>query len=510
MAEEFFKAKEILSPIERWGHWSIPQSGKPSEELSGLLKFKTNSSGQLIICGNFKDTPLQTMKSYPALWGRISDFKAISVFDAFVININPLDIKNDQPVTLAFSEYWEGNVLFSDRESVKFRSVAFGINNLEMWHNESNFDGSCGRHLKNIKLKYKRPNKLDLFEDENVKITLGYNVAGPGSCYGQTIASIKQSARILIKSRRGRLLPFYGADNSFQYYIEMIFCFFSSLIGKNTFMYDIYGTVRPINIKNGKIIRNEVYATKFWRQNIVENHLKELCFLDVALPYWQIKDCLKDAIRQYNIFHKKISRLVFELVRYQNYSNKIDHHILPQFVFVFEGLVRELYDTEVKAYHKEKILTDEYEIMRKSVLDRCDRKQRSWLNSTLPPYPKFREYYDVILENIGELFPYLLEKKYGNDSSALSDYMFKYLKKERTSLAHATKRTESDIHLYISALQWLHLVLTLAIWKKCGICAKVLQERLNNHHAVYNSIKETICSLLPEWMNHQKDKSVAT
>ena len=306
------------------------------------------------------------------------------------------------------------------------------------------------------------------------------------------------------------MLPFYGATNSFQYYIEMIFRFFSLLIGKNTFIYDIYGTRIPINIKNGKIIRDEVYAARFWRQSIVENHLKDLSFFDVSLPYWQIKDCLKDAICQYNIFHKKIARLVFELVRYQNFSNTIDHHILPQLVFVFEGLVRELYDAEVKAYHKEKILTDDYEIMRKSVLEQCDRKQKSWLNGILPPYPKFREYYDVVLKDIGELFPYLLEKKYGDDSSALSDYMFKYLKKERTSLAHATKRTESDIHLYISLLQWLHLVLTLAIWKKCGISTEILQARLNNHHVVYDSIKETICSLLPSWMNHQENKSATS
>lgn len=501
MSEEFFKTKEILSPIEHWGRWSIPQNGKFSEELAGLLKFQTNSAGQLTICGNFKDTPLQTMKSYPALWGKISDFKGISVFDAFVTHINPLDIQGDQPVTLAFSEYWDGNVWFSGREDVKFKSVSFGINNLEMWHNDSNFESSCGRHLKNIKLKYSRPANVDLFEDENVKVSLGYNVGGPGSCYGQTVASIKQSARILIKSKRGRLLPFYGAADSFQYYIEMFFCFLSLLIGKNTFIYDIYGTLKPIKIKNGKIISQEIYATRFWRQSIAESHLKDLCFLDVALPYWQTKDRLKEAIRQYNIYHQKISKHVFELIRYQNYSNKIDHHILPQFVFVFEGLVRVLHDDEVKAYHKEKVLTDEYEIMRNSILEQCDDKQKTWLNSKLPQYPKLREYYDVVLNSIGELFPYLLEKKYGDDSSALSDYIFKYLKKERNGLAHATKRTESDIHLYISVLQWLHLVLTLAIWKKCGISTEILQERLKKHHAVYNSIKETICSLLPTWIN---------
>ena len=278
MSEEFFKTKEILSPIEHWGRWSIPQNGKFSEELAGLLKFQTNSAGQLTICGNFKDTPLQTMKSYPALWGKISDFKGISVFDAFVTHINPLDIQGDQPVTLAFSEYWDGNVWLSGREDVKFKSVSFGINNLEMWHNDSSFESSCGRHLKNIKLKYSRPANVDLFEDENVKVSLGYNVGGPGSCYGQTVASIKQSARSLIKSTRGRLRPFYGAADSFQYYIEMFFCFLSLLIGKNTFIYDIYGTLKPIKIKNGKIISQEIYATRFWRQSIPENHLKDFSY----------------------------------------------------------------------------------------------------------------------------------------------------------------------------------------------------------------------------------------
>ena len=127
--------------------------------------------------------------------------------------------------------------------------------------------------------------------------------------YGQTVFSIKQSARIVITSKRGRLLPYYGKTHSFQYYINLIFCFFSLLIGKNTFIYDIRGTVKKTRRQKGKVIWG-IHATRYWRRGIANAHLKELNFLDVSLPYYLIKTQLKKVIYQYRANFKSIGSLV--------------------------------------------------------------------------------------------------------------------------------------------------------------------------------------------------------
>ena len=139
-----------------------------------------------------------------------------------------------------------------------------------------------------------------------------HNVEGPGMGYGQTVFSIKQSARIVITSKRGRLLPYYGKTHSFQYYINLIFCFFSLLIGKNTFIYDIRGTVKKTRRQKGKVIWG-IHATRYWRRGIANAHLKELNFLDVSLPYYLIKTQLKKVTAVPYIFEIVIFVLLFEL-----------------------------------------------------------------------------------------------------------------------------------------------------------------------------------------------------
>lgn len=508
MAKEFFKAKTILEPIEFWGNWRIPQKGKSPEELPGLLKFQTNSHGKLVVCGNLTNTPLYKMETYPVLWGtNVDSHKAISIFDAFVSRISFIPVHKNQPVTISFSEYWEGNVFFKNRDDVKFKSISFGINNLEMWHNTSYYDSTYDDKLNTIKMTYKRPKKVELFEDENVYIYLGYNVSAPGWGYGQNTASIKQTARIVIKSKRGKLLKFYGDSNSYQYYMEMIFYFLSLMIGKNTFIYDINGIRKNAKKENGKVITLGLSATRYFRHNIVDTHLNTLNILDVALPYYQVKDCLKDAILKYNHYHSKISRLVFDLVEYQKRWQPIDHHLLSQFIFLFEGIIRTLYKTEVSKYHKTQVLTDEYENMKNSILANCKNEQKVWLNNKLPPYPKFREYYDVAFMALDELFPYMIESKENGTFSTVANNMFKYLKTERTKVAHAIEEPEPDIYLYFHTISWLHSVLIFAIWKKCEISMEILKSTMKNHYPVYKPAQEYISYLLSE---QNKKKNVQT
>ena len=153
MTKEFFKAKTVLDPIEFWGVWSIPQQGTWQEELSGLLKFQRTSHGNLTICGDMIKTPLLQMESYPVLWGRsFASGKAISIFDAFVSQPPIIRQQKKQLVFIRFFEYWEGDVFFKNREDVKFKSLSFGIHNLETWHNLNSYEMSCSKGLKKMAL----------------------------------------------------------------------------------------------------------------------------------------------------------------------------------------------------------------------------------------------------------------------------------------------------------------------------------------------------------------------
>ena len=498
MAKEFFKNKTILEPIEFWGNWCIPQKGVFKEELTGNVDFQTNTHGNLVLNGNFQDTPLQYWKDYPVLWGTNSHLK-ISIFDIFVRSMPLIASQKNAPVTVGFSEYWEGDVYFEKREDVKFRSISFGINNLEMWHNPHNYGGTYSKRTKKIHLTLKRVPNVELFEDENVKIFLGYNVSGPNLCYGQTISSIRQSARIVIKSKRGKKLPFYGnTPSSYQYYIEMIFSFLSLMIGKNTFIYDIVGTVKSTKKYKGNISWG-IHATRYWRQSITEKHLKELSITEISLPYIHVKDCLKDIILQYSNYHHKISCFVWDLVEYQNRHQAINHHLLPLLMFLFEGIVRELYPTELKKCTEDKIFTEEYENIKKIIFDKCNRNEQKWLNKQLTPRPKLRDCYDVALAAAEDLFDYLKIKTPTHDApeKTLIDDMFSYLRKERNRTAHALNIVAFDRPIYVYAIMWLHLLYTIIIWKKCGVSVSVMKETFK-HHTSYNKLKSIIPVMLLE------------
>ena len=134
--------------------------------------------------------------------------------------------------------------------------------------------------------------------------------------------------------------------------------------------------------------------------------------------------------------------------------------------------------------------------MKNSILEKCQKEQKTWLNDKLPPYPRFREYYDVALKNAKDLFPYMFDEN--ERFSLLADNMFKYLKAERIKVAHAAGESESDVLLYVYTLYWMHLFLTFSILKKCGINTEIFKSRLKNSHPVYNSTREYISVLLKD------------
>jgi len=460
--------------------------------------FQSNSRGSLELLTNFPKSPLKWTDSVPTLWGECGKNK-ISIFNPFVTNIQMGLSQTNTSVKMAFSEYWEGGIHFKNREDVKFRNVSFGINNLELWHDVKSYDISFSRIKKETKLSFQHPKEIELFEDDLVKIFLGYNVYGPTQELGQTEISIKQSSRIIIKTKRGRLLPFYGECKSFQYYMKMIYCFLGLMIGENVFIYDINGVVKKAQKRNGKIIRQSISAKRYWRQQITEKHLKKLSYLDIPLPFLFIEEILKSSISEFNKFYPKIARFVLELIDYQNRHHPIDHHLLSQFVFLLEGLIPALYPDETQKCHQKYLLENKYEKNKQEVLDKLDGKLKRWAQNAFTVYPRFRDYYTVAINISEDVFPYMRQKgPKGDRKTTFFDDMFEYLRAERNKVAHSANGIEANVQLYFHVIRWMHLLMITLIWKRCGIGGQVLTERFWYRHPNYGHSKYVISSLLPE------------
>ena len=248
MAKEFFKEKEVLNSVEDMGYWWVPCKRKKAEEIHkypGVFKFNNNDKHHIHLLEDGKAPKISPMTTYPVLWGENTKHRGITIFDSFVQSTTILSSGAVTETIISFSDFWFGDVLFKNKDEVKFKSLSFGINNLELWHNQDNFQRRMTNGMKTVRVSMKKPQKIDIFEDNNVKIYLGYNVQGPSSEHGQKSVSINQSARIVIKSKKG-LFQYYGERDSYEYYINMIYSFFALMIGKNSFIYDCHGKIKYI------------------------------------------------------------------------------------------------------------------------------------------------------------------------------------------------------------------------------------------------------------------------
>ena len=473
-------ADVAFESIEYTGEWWAP--GMQGQKCFGHLHIKPKENLQkLVLLGSFEENAFQMWTKYPIIHGRISKGSGITIFDAICIgkstSLNTPDLSE---TTISFSEMWIGPGLFECQDEIKLENYSFGINNLVQWHNQQSFK----YEYKDNSMKYNHPEKLILYEDNLVTISLGYKYRTNISIDN---ASFEQDARINIQSKQGKL-PFYGELQSFQYYSNMIYSFFSLLIGISPFMYDCVGTVQNAVFTSGHIEQEEAY-TRLWRRILPKEMPKKASFMDITFPYIAVQEQLYAIVSKYAERYATtdgFGGFVFKLVNCQQ-IHQYDDSSLPEMYFIFEGIMKSLYKKEIDEQHQKLFPLDDFEGKRAQVLAVCPKALKNWLNEKLHPYPIGKDLIAVALPIATEVFSFISEEQYNQ--------IFKYVKITRDHYSHGVTDRIENWELYIPVTMWIRQLITALILNKCD-CSMNIIETCYKQNINANELSQTLPMLL--------------
>ena len=473
-------ADVAFESIEYTGEWWVP--GMQGQKCFGHLYITPKENLQkLVLLGSFERNAFQIWNKYPVIQGRISKGSGITIFDAICIgkstSLNTPDLSE---TTISFSEMWIGPGLFECQDEIKLENLSFGINNLGQWHNQQNFK----YEYKENSIKYIPPEKLLLYEDSLVTISLGYICCTNTSIQN---ASFEQDARINIKSKQGKL-PFYGEQQSFQYYSNMIYSFFSLIIGISPFMYDCVGIVQNAVFTNGHIEQEEAYQ-RLWRRFLPKEIPQKITFMDIPFPYKAIQEQLTTIVSNYAEKFAAIDGFggfVFKLVNSQQ-VRQYDDSSLPEMYFIFEGIMKSLYKKEIDKQHQKLFPLDDFEIKRCQILEVCPPGLIDWLKDLLFPYPTGKDRIAAAFPISAGVFRFITEAQFNQ--------IFKYITKTRNLYSHGASDRIDNWELYIPVTMWMRQLITSLIIYKCD-CTIKMNETCYVHNPIFNELSQTIPKLL--------------
>lgn len=472
--------------INYTGEWWVP--GMQGQKCFGTLYVTPKENLQkLVLLGMFEGNAFQMWMKYPIIQGRVSKGSGITIFDAICIgkstSLNTSDLSE---TTISFSEMWIGPGFFECQDDIKLEKISFGINNLGQWHNQQSFKYE---HQDNS-MKYNHPEELFLYEDSLVRITLGYKY-----CTNISIenASFEQDARIYIKSKQGKL-PFYGQQQSFQYYSNMIYSFFSLLIGISPFMYDCVGIAQSAVFTNGNFEQQEEAYARIWRRFLPKEMPKRITFMDIPFPYKAVQEHLRAIVSKYAERYAAIDgfgEFVFKLVNSQQ-IHQYDDSSLPEMFYLLEGLMKKLYKPEIIEQHKKLEPFDEFEEKRSQILTVCPLALKNWLNDKLYPYPIGKDIIAAALPIAIGVFSFITEEKYNQ--------IFKYIKTTRDHYSHGVTDRIENWELYIPVTMWIRQLITALILQKSD-CSMDMIKTCYKQNINTNELSQTLPMLLSTMEN---------
>ena len=430
------------------GYWWLPvKDGLQQDNRAGVLHFKPDRNANLDLLGAF-ESDVQFLwrhpfKKYPVIQGAAHDLKRFSLFDCVATNQN---YNSSEPAELAtvqidFIEGWVGQETYSAKDEIQFLNFMAGMHGLASWHNAKAFARKTDWNNKHTELQYDCPELVELFKDEHVELSLGYSWQGASEELAQCEGKISHDPRIIIKSINGKL-PYYGECNSYNFYLKRIRSVLGLMVGRGCPLYDCSGLVQKCELHKGDGMVPEIALQHLWRRDVED--IKPISPFDVWLPYEYVAESLKTVVAGFMSMDEFPAGLAGHLV-YLNASRRTNftQGALPELVYMFEGLHKQLYCKELGRSKQERIfLANRFE-------DEFSR--------------------------IGNVFPFI-------DATA-KDSLIKYVKDRRVAFSHANPDSFQDnIPLYINVTIWMRMFLMAMVLKYCGVPANVLYAALSKNN----------------------------
>ena len=453
-----------LKEQEYLGYWWLPvKVGQQQVKRAGVIHFAPNNRAELDLLGAFEEgVPFaleRQLLEYPVIQGAAHGLKRITLFDCVTYNNNQdwLESTELADVRIAFIEGWVGRETYAAKDGIQFWDFRAGMHGLSAWHNAKAFASRNDWDNKHTELLYDCPESVELFKDELVEIKLIYSWQPASQQLAQCEGKISHDPRILIKALNGRL-PYYGEQGSYDFYLGRIRTVLGLMIGRGCPLYDCTGLVqRCAPCKEGGEVP-EIVLRHLWRRDIEAE--KPISPFDVWLPYEDVVQALKTVVVGFMAMDKFPAGLAGHLV-YMNASRQttFTQSVLPELVYMFEGLHKQLYCKGLSRRQQENIhLANRFE-------DEFSR--------------------------IGDVFPFL--------DAATKDKLIKYLKDRRIAFSHANPDSyQNNIPLYIYVTIWMRMFLAAMVLEYCGLPVSSIYTAFSKNHE-YRELAAKIPLLLQNY-----------
>lgn len=348
-----------LKEQEYLGYWWLPvKDGQQQVNRAGVIHFAPNTRAELSLLGSFEEgsyTSESRLLKYSAIQGAAHGQKRITLFDCVTYNSisNLFESAELADVRIAFIDGWVGQKTYATKNEIQFLDFTAGMHGIAAWHNVKAFASRSDWANKHTELRYDCPEPVELFKDELVEIKLAYSWRPASQQLAQCEGKISHEPRIVIKSLKCKL-PYYGEQGSYDFYLNRIRTALGLMIGQGCPLYDCTGLVQKFEPRKEDGVIPEIVLNHLWRRDIEVP--KPISPLDVWLPYEHVAESLKTVVAGFMGMDQFPAGLAGHLV-YMNASRRtaFTQSVLPELVYMFEGLYKQLYCKELSRSQQKKI-----------------------------------------------------------------------------------------------------------------------------------------------------------
>lgn len=360
---------------------------------------------------------------------------------------------------LGFIEMWVGDLGFDSAEEIAFDSYAFGISNLNVWLNRGCFSPKDG------KSKHVEFHRL-IFEDAFVRVYLAF-LPVQSIMEGTSRRTMRHEPCVFIKSKKGAL-HYYGETGCYEYYEHRLTSLFGLLIGKNAVHYGRCGRADyPLN----ETMKTAGVVWRLNRKPLPQKLLTPLKREDIFVPYDVVEKELPRIVENYFKLNDEIEGICGRLVYFRLGQTAIPYGGVPELVFMFEGLARNLYGEDLNLKREEMPGYQVHKTNADNVLAMLGSKPelKDWLYRRLKfKPPKIQELFDLARLNMKCAFFHL-----DNDNAWLA--YTNYLRARRDGFAHSESKALIHDKMYLSAYFWLEGFMMGMVLLKCGVSPEIIR-----------------------------------
>ena len=444
------------------GFWHVPGD---KNESPGVLDIGSNTHLRLRI-EHHACAELLLAQRVSVIYGFCDGNKRVVLLDSVrTHNSKSLSAKVDGDAyfkaTFEPLEAWIGDLYFSCKEDIAFDKVQFRITNLENWKDTvKNFSVASNPDV----IRHTLPDDVLVYDDDFVNIkcsyesqlTVAYNKSSVGHC-----------PFVSIVSKHGKL-RFYGDKPSFIYYCKVIATILGLMIGKRAAVYDVHGFVN-IEEPFGSLETRHI-----WRHEFPSETTQILYGQEMYLPAEAVQAFLPSIVRNFIELGDAVLDIASRLLYLRNCKIATEPWIVPELVFMFEGLQRVLCAQGNIAELKTLQGYLEYSKCKAQVLKLLYGNEMlcKWVDRNLNyKLPKMAKRFLIARDNLIGIFPLL---KNADQFVEFVDYLLKI----RDGHAHSELKSSNRAAMCLPSRFWLEGFLTAMIFNACGVPGRMIYDGL--------------------------------